>query len=107
MSRGAALERRLWILAVLIGLVFLLCVGAVSFNVFHKQVSERSEDILEYVKKQSLVFDSYNDASIMKSQYRIMQSAEQLARDFDAQHPKGGGKASSNGAWNWVSPVSS
>lgn len=93
MSRGAALERRLWILAVLIGLVFLLCVGAVSFNVFHKQVSERSEDILEYVKKQSLVFDSYNDASIMKSQYRIMQSAEQLARDFDAQHPKGGGKS--------------
>mgnify|MGYP004603336483 CR=1 FL=1 len=93
MSKDVTLGKRLWILAVLIGLAFLFCVGAVSFSYFHKQVSERSEDILEYVKKQSLVFDSYNDASVMKSQYRIMQSAEQLARDLDTQHPKGDRKS--------------
>ena len=83
MSKGTTSGKRFWILAGFVGLVLLFTAGALSFNAFYKQVDERSENVFEYVKKQSLVFDSYNDAAIMKSQFRVMQGVQQVVRDID------------------------
>lgn len=65
------------------GVLVTLLVGFATFSVLFSQVGERAGNLLEYVKAQSLVYDSFNDASTTQSQLRAMECAEQLARNID------------------------
>ena len=84
MSKKAMFSKGFWIAVVLTGLILSLGTGFVTYSHLYKQVAERSAGIVEYVKTQSLIYDSYNDANIMKSQFRAMESVQQVARDVAA-----------------------
>ena len=83
MNKDKTSTLRLWIAVAFVGLALLFSVATASFSILYKQVSERSESILEYVKTQSLVFDSYNNASVMESQFRVVESARQVVRGLE------------------------
>ena len=77
-------RQRFWIATVAIGAVLALAAGIISYNVICAQTYSRFESTVDYIKTQSLTFDSYNSASTTKSLLRAIENAGQLARDIAA-----------------------
>lgn len=89
-------NKRPVVLAVLGGVLVVLLTGFITFSVLYAQAGERSNNLIEYIKAQSLVYDSYNDASTTKSQLRAMECSEQLARNINERNGDVSEKALAN-----------
>ena len=64
------------------GVLVALLAGAVRLDTMYRDVSSRADEALEYIRRQSLVYDAYNDASATKSLMRGIENADQLARNL-------------------------
>ena len=88
------LRRAKTLAAVVGGVLVILLAGGVRLGTMYRDVSSRSDEAMEYVRRQSLVYDAYNDASTTKSLMRGIENAGQLARNLyyvegvDAGHLK-------------------
>ena len=88
------LHRAKIIAAVAGGILVMMLAGAVRLGTMYGDVSSRSDEAMEYVRRQSLIYDAYNDASTTKSLMRGIENAGQLARNLyyvegvDVEHLK-------------------
>ena len=76
-------NRRFWACVVGIGAVVIVVVAIAFYTVAFNQMSDRALSTIDYIKRQSLVYDSYNRASTTKSAMRGIENAQQLARNLD------------------------
>lgn len=76
------LRRAKIIAGVLCGIAVMGVAGGFRFGLMYNDVSRRADETIEYVRRQSLVYDSYNDGSVSKSLVRTIDAAGQLARDL-------------------------
>lgn len=65
-----------------VGIAVLLIIGAGVFAISYSDMSRRAVEATDYVRRQSLVYDSYNDASTSESLMHTTEGASQLARDL-------------------------
>ncbi len=73
-------------LVMALGLVALmLAVGIVSYRYSYNAVAERSASMLSYIRSQTLVYESYNNASSAKSMMRSVENASHLEHDLSAE----------------------
>ncbi len=71
------------------GLAVVILAAAVRFDTSLSAISTGADEAVEYVRRQSVVYDAYNDASVTKSLMRATESAGQLARDLCYDGAKG------------------
>ncbi len=82
MVKSSFVSKHFWMIAFVIGVAVLAVVGISAYCITHDQAEKNARSTIEYVQKQSLTFDSFNDASTMKSLLRLTENASQLARDL-------------------------
>ena len=56
--------------------------GMFGFGSVFRQAAERSDNVVEFAKSQSLTYDSFNDSVAMTSQVLALENATQLARNI-------------------------
>ncbi len=84
MVRSSFFDKHFWPIVFAVGVVVLAVVGVGAYSVTHAAAERNAQSTIEYVQKQSLTFDSFNDASTMKSLLRLTENASQLARDLES-----------------------
>ena len=82
MIRSSFFDKHFWPIVFAVGVVVLAVVGICAYHVTYDQAEKGARSTIEYIQKQSLTFDSFNDASTMKSLLRLTENASQLARDL-------------------------
>ena len=82
MAKTSFVNRHFWSIVTIIGIVIAVIVGSIAFFSSRAQTESSARSTIEYVKTQSLTFDSFNDASTMKSLVRLTENASTLARDI-------------------------
>ena len=82
MTKASFFDKHFWPIVFAVGAVVLAIVGVSTYFVTYDQAEKNARSTIEYVQKQSLTFDSFNDASTMKSLLRLTENASQLARDL-------------------------
>ncbi len=75
--------KRYWTIALALGITVVALTGIVSYETSISQLTSRMHTTVDYIKSQSLTYDSYNDASTMKSVLRATENASQLARNLE------------------------
>lgn len=86
------------ILAVAVGVI----TNAVSYQSLFAQIADHSQNVVDFVKSQSVAYDSFNSASTTKSLMRSIENAGQLARDVQQD----GGAADQASLGNYASELS-
>ena len=86
MVRSSFFDKHFWPIVFAVGVVVLAVVGVGAYSVTHAEAERNAKSTIEYVQKQSLTFDSFNDASTMKSLLRLTENASQLARDLKSDN---------------------
>ena len=75
--------RRAKLVACIVGGIAIVAVaGTVRFGMMYGDMSRRAAETIEYARRQSLVYDQYNDASTTKSLMRSIDTVGQLSRDI-------------------------
>ncbi len=75
--------RRAKVLALVAGgILVMVLAGGIRLGTMYRDISSRTDETMEYVRRQSLVYDAYNDASTTKSLMRSIENAGQLARNL-------------------------
>ena len=75
--------KRFFSIAIALGAAIVALTGVIFYEVSISQLSSRMHATVEYIASQSLIYDSYNDASTMKSVLRATENASQLARNVE------------------------
>ena len=70
------------LLFVLGGIAALVVAGTIGFFHAEQAMSASAKETIDYVRRQSLVYDSYNDATVTKSLMRAIENAGQVSRDL-------------------------
>ena len=86
------------ILAVAVGVI----TNAVSYQSLFAQIADHSQNVVDFVKSQSMAYDSFNSASATKSLMRSIENAGQLARDVQQD----GGAVDQASLGNYASELS-
>ena len=79
---GKTFSTRMRLIMVLILVILLLAVGFASYRFSYDSVASRSQSMLSYIRSQTLVYESYNNASSAKSMMRSVENASHLERDI-------------------------
>ena len=74
---------RFWLLALLVGLLVTVIAGYTGYQASFNNASARVLRTIDYIKRQTLVYESYNTASTSKSVLRALENASQLARNLE------------------------
>ncbi len=74
---------RFWLLALLVGLLVTVIAGYAGYQSSFNSASDRVQRTIDYIKRQTLVYESYNRASTSKSVLRALENASQLARNLE------------------------
>ena len=73
---------RFWTIAIVVGVMVACVSGMFGFGSVFRQAAERSDNVVEFAKSQSLTYDSFNDSVAMTSQVLALENATQLARNI-------------------------
>ena len=73
---------RFWAIAIVVGVMVACASGMFGFGSVFRQAAERSDNVVEFAKSQSLTYDSFNDSVAMTSQVLALKNATQLARNI-------------------------
>lgn len=76
-------SKRFFSTAIALGAIIVALTGVIFYEMSISQLSSRMHATVEYIASQSLTYDSYNDASTMKSVLRATENASQLARNAE------------------------
>ncbi len=87
MSNRSTLPTTFVLVALALAVVVGVVTNALSYRSLFAQITERSQNVVDFVKSQSTAYDSFNSASTTKSLMRSIENAGQLARDV---HQDGG-----------------
>ncbi len=74
---------RFWLLALLAGLIVSLIAGYAGYQSSYNAASARVLRTIDYIERQTLVYESYNTANTSKSVLRALENASQLARNLE------------------------
>ncbi len=76
--------RRFWALAAAVGVAVSAVAGGVAYKSAYDNASARVLRTIDYIERQTLVYESYNTANSSKSVLRALENASQLARNLHA-----------------------
>lgn len=72
-----------WAAAAVFGVLLSLVAGIVSYRYTTAQAEQRFADVVDYVATQSLSYDAFNSAYATKNLIRVMEIANEAARDME------------------------
>ena len=72
-----------WAAAAVFGVLLSLVAGIVSYRYTTAQAEQRFADVVDYVATQSLSYDVFNSAYATKNLIRVMEIANEAARDME------------------------
>lgn len=81
-ERGAVASW-VWAAAAVFGVLLSLVAGIVSYRYTTAQAEQRFADVVDYVATQSLSYDAFNSAYATKNLIRVMEIANEAARDME------------------------
>ncbi len=73
---------RFWALAVVLGILVSVVAGCAGYSAAFSNANERVLRTMDYIQRQTLVYESYNTANTSKSVLRALENASQLARNL-------------------------
>ncbi len=74
---------RFWLLALFVGLLVTGIAGYAGYQASFNNASARVLRTIDYIERQTLVYESYNTANTSKSVLRALENASQLARNLE------------------------
>lgn len=78
-----AIASWVWAAAAVFGVLLSLFAGIVSYGYATAQAEQRFADVVDYVATQSLSYDAFNSAYATKNLIRVMEIANEAARDME------------------------
>ena len=79
----SAIASWVWVVVVVFGVLLSLVAGMVSYGYTTAQAERRFADVVDYVATQSLSYDAFNSAYATKNLIRVMEIANEAARDME------------------------
>ena len=79
----SALAPWVWAAAAAFGVLLALAAGILSYGYTTAQAEQRFADVVDYVATQSLSYDAFNSAYATKNLIRVMEIANEAARDME------------------------
>ena len=73
----------MWPLVALVGIALSVVAGMASYGYTTAQAEKRFADVVDYVATQSLSYDAFNSAYATKNLIRVMEIADEAARDME------------------------
>ena len=73
----------MWPLVALVGIALSVVAGMASYGYTTAQAEQRFADVVDYVATQSLSYDAFNSAYATKNLIRVMEIADEAARDME------------------------
>ena len=73
----------MWPLVALVGIALSVVAGMASYGYTTAQAEKRFADVVDYVATQSLSYDVFNSAYATKNLIRVMEIADEAARDME------------------------
>lgn len=83
MNKTGGFGKRFWAVVVTMGIVLCSITGVVAYELGNNRIETRTQSINEYIKTQSVAYDSFNNAAATKSLVRAAENVSQIALDID------------------------